>query len=150
MIPSVFVILEALPFLPSGKLDRQALPTPNHTRPALDTPFVAPRTPIEAKLIKIWTEVLQLQQVSIYDHFAELGGHSLLATQILSRVVKAFGVDLPVRTLMEAPTVAEMAVVIARHQGGQVDPDTLARLLSEVEELSEEQVRRHLADTPEP
>ena len=150
MIPSVFVIMEALPFLPSGKLDRQALPTPNHTRPALDTPFVAPRTPIEAKLIKIWTEVLQLQQVSICDHFAELGGHSLLATQILSRVITAFGVDLPVRTLMEAPTVAEMAVVIARHQGVQVDPDTLARLLSEVEELSEEQVRRHLADTSEP
>ena len=150
MIPSVFVMLEALPFLPSGKLDRQALPTPNSIRPSLDAPFVAPRTPIEAKLIKIWSDVLQLQQVGIYDNFAELGGHSLLATQILSRVVMTFGVDLPVRILMEAPTVAEMAVLLAQHQGAQADPDTLARLLAEVEELSEEQARCHLADTPEP
>lgn len=138
MIPSVFVIMEALPFLPSGKLDRLALPSPANTRSSLEAPLTAPRTPIEAELVKIWAEVLGLDQVGIHDSFAELGGHSLLATQVLSRVIKTFIVDLPVRLLLEAPTVAEMAIVILQHQATQMDPETLARLLAEVEDLSEE------------
>lgn len=137
-IPSVFVMLDALPVLPSGKLNRQAFPAPDTSRPVLDTPFVGPRTPIETELVKIWAEVLDLGQVGIHDHFLELGGHSLLARQILSRVITTFCIDLPGQILFEAPTVAEMAVLIVQHMAGQADPDDVARLLAEVEALSEE------------
>ena len=84
--------------------------------------------------------------MGIYDPFLDLGGHSLLATQLLSRVIETFQIDLSLRTLLEAPTVAEMAVVITEHQAAQADPDTVARLLSEVEALSEAQAQHLLTE----
>jgi acyl carrier protein len=69
---------------------------------------VAPRSPIEQQLADIWAEVLRLERVGIHDNFFEFGGHSLLATQVISRLRQAFGVELPVRTLFEAPTVADL------------------------------------------
>ncbi|WP_445299506.1 amino acid adenylation domain-containing protein [Microcoleus sp. B3-A4] len=108
MVPSAFVLLDALPLTPNGKVDRRALPAPDQSRPDQSVTFVAPRSPIEQQLVDIWAEVLRLEQVGIHDNFFELGGHSLLATQVISRLRQAFGVELPVRTLFEAPTVADL------------------------------------------
>lgn len=122
MMPSAFVFLEALRLLPNGKIDRRTLPTPNRTRPALDVSYVAPRTPIESDLARIWAEVLDLEQVGIHDNFLELGGDSLLATRTLSRVTKTFRVEFSILALFENPTVAEMAEFIVRQQATRAEP----------------------------
>jgi amino acid adenylation domain-containing protein len=109
MIPSAFVFLDALPLTPSGKVDRKALPAPDNSRPDLDNRFVAPRTPAEQSIAKIWAEVLKLEKVGIHDNFFHLGGHSLLATQVISRLRDAFRIHLPLRSLFESPTVAGLA-----------------------------------------
>jgi acyl-CoA synthetase (AMP-forming)/AMP-acid ligase II/acyl carrier protein len=109
MAPSAFVILHALPLTPTGKLDRQALPAPEQTRPALEQSFVAPRTPVEETLASIWAGVLKLDKVGIHDNFFDLGGHSLLGTQLISRIRDAFKLDLPLRNLFEAPTIDGLA-----------------------------------------
>ncbi len=143
MVPSRFVILEALPLTPNGKVHRKALPDPGKSRPDLDIPFVAPRTPVEEELSQIWAKVLSLEQVGIHDSFIELGGHSLLATQVISQVIKTFQVELPLRSLFEAPTVAEMATVIA-HQAKKAGQEELCRMLSELEALSDEEAQNSL------
>ncbi|HVR95063.1 MAG TPA: amino acid adenylation domain-containing protein [Thermoanaerobaculia bacterium] len=107
MVPSWFVALERLPLSPSGKVDREALPAPEANLP--ERGYVAPRTPAEEAVAGIWGEVMGLPRVGIHDNFFELGGHSLLATQVVSRVRRAFGVELPLRELFEAPTVAGVA-----------------------------------------
>jgi acyl carrier protein len=81
----------------------------------LDTPFVAARTPIEKILSTIWSEVLHVEDISLHDNFLELRGDSLLATQVISRVIEQFAVRMPARTLLEAPTVEQMAMMIIQH-----------------------------------
>ena len=112
MVPSAYVLLDSLPTLPNGKVDRQALPAPGTARPELEIPFAPPRTPLEESMVEIWQEVLGLDRVGIHDNFLELGGNSLLAGQVISRVIGIFRVELPLRSLFEAPTVADMAVAI--------------------------------------
>ena len=109
MVPSIFVSLESLPLTANGKLDRKALPAPDQTRPDLSETIAPPRTPIEEILASIWAEVLKLDEVGIHDNFFHLGGHSLLAIQVISRMRNNFRMDLPVRTLFEAPTIAQLA-----------------------------------------
>ena len=113
MVPSAFVVLDALPLTPSGKVDRRVLPAPDRFMSASDEACVLPRTPAEESLAAIWCEVLELKQVGVHDDFfTDLGGHSLLATQLVSRVRDAFGIELPLRRLFETPTIAELAVAI--------------------------------------
>lgn len=116
MIPAFFVFLDSLPLTPNGKVDRRALPAPEKPKPDLSGAFVAPRNSIEEVLAGIWVELLKLQSVGIYDNFFDLGGHSLLATQVISRVRKAFGIDLPLRVIFEMPTVAQLAESVAAVQ----------------------------------
>jgi amino acid adenylation domain-containing protein len=112
MLPSSIVILETIPLTPNGKLDRQALPIPDLDRPELDVPFMTPRTPAEEMLAGIWANVLGLKQIGVYDNFFELGGHSLLLTQLISRVRRAFQVEVPLAALFGAPTIANLAQFI--------------------------------------
>ena len=100
MVPSAFVVLDALPRTPNGKVDRSALPAPGRGRPELEGAFVAPRSSTEEELVLIWTETLGLDRVGVHDNFLELGGHSLLAAQLVSRVLKSFRVELPLRSLL--------------------------------------------------
>jgi acyl carrier protein len=111
-VPAEFVVLEALPVTPSGKVDRRALPVPDIGRMADTNGYVAPRTPIEERLAAIWRQLLDIPQVGIHANFFELGGHSLHATQLMARVRAAFGVELPMRSVFESPTVAGLALAI--------------------------------------
>jgi amino acid adenylation domain-containing protein len=111
MVPSAFVILESLPLTSNGKVDRRALPAPDFQS---EEQYIAPRNSIEEILASIWVKVLKVEQVGIHDNFFELGGHSLLATQLISRIRKAFKVEMPLRELFVAPTVAALAQVIKR------------------------------------
>lgn len=112
MVPSTFVLLDAMPLSPNGKVDRRALPAPDSTRPELEQQFVAPRSQVEETLAKIWAEVLRLEQVGIHDNFFELGGHSLLATQVVSRVRDTLQVELSLPRFFEAPTIVLLSKII--------------------------------------
>ncbi|HYO99536.1 MAG TPA: amino acid adenylation domain-containing protein [Pyrinomonadaceae bacterium] len=110
MIPSAFVLLDAMPLTQNGKVDRRALPPPEQLRPELDEQLVLGRTPVEEVLSDMFSQVLGVRPIGIHDNFFELGGHSLLATQLISRVRDSFRLqELPLRTLFESPTVAGIA-----------------------------------------
>ena len=130
-VPSAFVFLDLLPLTANGKVDRKALPAPDNTR-SIES-FVAARTTNEETLAAIWAEVLQLDQVGIHDNFFDLGGHSLLATQVVSRVRKAFELDIPLRALFESPTVAGLSALILHKQAEVLSDDELAQLLTEAQ-----------------
>ena len=121
MVPATFVMLEAMPLTPNGKVDRRALPAPEQVRPELEEAFVAPRTSTEEALANIWTRILSIERIGVHDDFFELGGHSLLATQVISRIRGEFSLDLPLRRLFELPTIAQLAQVIdVERRGGKV------------------------------
>ncbi|MBW4457214.1 MAG: amino acid adenylation domain-containing protein [Nostoc indistinguendum CM1-VF10] len=109
MVPTAFVMLEALPLTPSGKVNRRALPVPDKAQLQPEGIFVAPQTPVEELLAGIWAEVLGVEKVGIHNNFFELGGHSLLATRVISQLREVFKVELPLRRLFETPTVAGLA-----------------------------------------
>ncbi|HDQ71832.1 MAG TPA: amino acid adenylation domain-containing protein, partial [Chloroflexi bacterium] len=109
MVPSACAILDQLPLTPSGKVDRRALAALELARPDSLQDFTPPRTPAEDILAGIWAEVLNVARVGVHDNFFALGGHSLLATQVVSRIRQAMAVELPLRSLFEAATVAELA-----------------------------------------
>jgi amino acid adenylation domain-containing protein len=133
MVPSAFVLLEAIPLTPHGKVDRRALPAPDGTRHELNKPFVAPRTPTEKLLAEIWAQVLGVEPIGVHDNFFDLGGHSLLATQIMFRLRDTFQAEISLRTLFEKPTIAELALAVEEV------------LLEEIEGLSEDEAES-LAD----
>ena len=112
MIPSAFVLMKSLPLTPNGKVNRRALPGVLSFHKERQDKFVAPSTPTEEILATIWVEVLGIQQVSINNNFFELGGHSLIATSVISRIREAFSIELKVRHLFEAPTIASLSKVI--------------------------------------
>ncbi len=111
MVPSAFVVLDAMPLSPNGKINRRALPAPEQSRDAAAV-YVAPRTPLEETLARVWSEVLHVDKVGVQDNFFTLGGHSLLATQVISRIRQAVGVELPLRHMFEWPTISELVLKI--------------------------------------
>ena len=145
MLPSAFVFLDKLPLTSNGKIDRRALPVPERTRPEIAQSFVAPRTLEEKIIAGIWTQVLGLDQVGIHDNFFDLGGHSLKATQVISRMRPAFHVELPLRALFETPTVAGLVESIAQSQEQSGAQTEIARLIAEVEILSEDEAQREFS-----
>jgi amino acid adenylation domain-containing protein len=126
MIPDAFVSLSALPLTPNGKLDRRALPVPTPTRLDLTSPFTGPQTPVQELLATLWADLLGVEHVGIHDNFFELGGHSLLATRLVTRIRAVFTVELPLRTLFEAPTIAALAARITHIQRDGASPLPLA------------------------
>ena len=143
MVPSAFVILDALPLTGTGKLDRRALPAPDRTRH--DREVVAPRTRTEERIAEIWRELFGLDQVSVEDNFFAMGGHSLLATRVLSRLQRSFGVDLPLREIFQRPTIAGLAGLIDAASAQPTNDEELEALLDELDVLSEEETRARLA-----
>jgi amino acid adenylation domain-containing protein len=130
MVPSAFVVLEAVPLNPSGKVDRKALPAPESARPSQAAAYEPPRTETEARIAAIWKEVLRVDQVGKYDNFFDLGGHSLLLIKVQGALEQEFGRKIAVVELFRCPTI-----------------DALARHLTTVEDVSPERDRiQQLAD----
>jgi amino acid adenylation domain-containing protein len=121
MVPSAFVVLDALPVTSTGKLDRLALPAPDLSQVEASNGYTAPRTAVETKVAAVWAEVFALDRVGIHDDFFALGGHSLLAGQIAARLRRAFNVDLSLGALFDAPTVAELSVQLGQAGVGNLD-----------------------------
>ncbi|MER6522457.1 amino acid adenylation domain-containing protein [Streptomyces sp. NPDC001553] len=121
LVPSRFVVLDALPLTSNGKVDRGALPAPDTDR-AVGGAYVAPSTPTEERIAAIWQQALGIERVGVHDDFFELGGHSLLATQVVAGIRRAFSTRLPLRTLFEAPTVSALARGVDARADGAADP----------------------------
>jgi amino acid adenylation domain-containing protein len=121
MVPSGFVLLNGFPRTSSGKVDRSALPAPDRQSPEAPSTYVAPRSAVERLLAGICAEVLDVEHMGAHDDFFALGGHSLLATRVIARLETALGVELPVRMLFEAPTIAGLAQrIVAMEQSGEL------------------------------
>jgi amino acid adenylation domain-containing protein len=133
MVPSIFVRLESLPSTQNGKVDKSALPAPDADNTLWDEVFTGPRTPIEERLAAMLSSLLGIEAVSVNDNFFLLGGHSLLGTQLIGQIRGAFGVDLALRSLFDAPSIAELAEEIQR------------LLFAKVAEMSEAEALRLLA-----
>ncbi|MDT5268376.1 MAG: hypothetical protein QOH49_562 [Acidobacteriota bacterium] len=112
MVPSAFVWLEEFPLTANAKVDREALPAPEHPVGERQNTYTPPRTPVEEALAEIWADVLGIEQVGVYDNFFELGGHSLLATQVVTRVRESLRADVSLRKFFESPVIAELASLI--------------------------------------
>src|SRR5581483_3084655 len=105
MIPSAFVRLEAIPLTPNGKLHRQSLPVPTEQDAgSAGEGYVAARTPLEQQLVDLWSELLGVERVSVYDDFFALGGHSLLTVRLVSEIEKLFGKRLPLASIFQGRT----------------------------------------------
>jgi len=140
MVPSAFVVLEALPLTPNGKVDRRALATTAGDEAAVrEVPYVAPRTDTEATLVRLWSDLLGVQQVGVEDNFFDLGGHSLLTTQLVSRLRDTFDLEVPLQSFFEEPTVAGLAesIDLARWAAERVEerPVAIAAGVGEEDDL---------------
>jgi len=155
-IPNVFVHLLKLPLTLNGKLNLRALPTLDELKQRAQHTYVAPRNQIEEQLAEIWKQVFGVERVGIHDNFFELGGHSLIATQVIGRVRQKLHTELLVRSVFEAPTIAELAVAIAKLEeqprlnetriNKRIDAQRAGDLLSKVDELSESELDTLLAE----
>lgn len=114
MVPAVFVRLDSLPLKASGKLDRDLLPAPSASNTIEDEVYIAPRTVVERRVVSILAELLGIEKVGVNDNFFFLGGHSLLGTQLIARARDSFRVELPLRTVFDRPTAAELSAEIER------------------------------------
>ncbi|MFB2892402.1 amino acid adenylation domain-containing protein [Aerosakkonemataceae cyanobacterium BLCC-F50] len=122
MVPSAYVLLETLPLTPSGKLDRRALPEPSD-RSSSDT-IVLPRNPVELKLTQIWSKILKLDLVGVKDNFFDLGGHSLLIPYLMAQIKQAFNQDIPLATLLQNPTIEQLATVVQKDKDVDTKSDS--------------------------
>lgn len=115
MVPAAFIVVEAIPLNVNGKVDREALPRPSD-RPELATTYEVPENDLQRKLSLIWQDLLGLNAIGVNDNFFDLGGHSLMAARLIARIESRFGMNMPIATLFEAPTVAQLAQRLERHR----------------------------------
>jgi amino acid adenylation domain-containing protein len=146
MVPSAFVLMQALPLTPSGKVDRRALPAPEQGGTHEVGSHVAPRDAIESVMAGMWAEMLKRDKVGVYDNFFELGGHSLLAMQLISRVRESFSVEFPLRQMFEDPTVAGMSAALVAHELKPGRTLKVARILQQLEGMTEADVTSQLQE----
>ncbi|MBI1995560.1 MAG: non-ribosomal peptide synthetase [Deltaproteobacteria bacterium] len=144
IVPTAFVFLDALPLTKDLKVDYQSLPQPGQQRPSLPNDYVAPQTVLEQRVARIWSEVLEIDPVGVTDSFFDLGGDSLRAARIVSRVVKQFQLQIPLKFLFQSPTIAAMAAVIAENPLNQPGAKQLESILDELESVSNEEAQRRL------
>ncbi len=155
-IPNVFVHLRKLPLTLNGKLNLRALPTLDEVKQRAQHTYVAPRNQIEEQLAEIWKQVFGVERVGIHDNFFELGGHSLIATQVIGRVRQMLHTELLVRSVFEAPTIADLAAAIAKLEqqpktnhtriNKRIDAQRAGDLLLKVGELSDSDLDSLLAE----
>jgi microcystin synthetase protein McyA len=147
MVPSTFVLLDELPLLPNGKLNRAALPAPNGIRHD-ERGYIAPRTGVEQALAMIWAEVLALDRVGIRDDFfTDLGGHSLLATQLISRIREALSSDVPLKQVFLAPSIEQFATVLLDRIPAEREViETAAGLFVRLSQMSEAELDAALSE----
>jgi amino acid adenylation domain-containing protein len=143
MVPSAFVALERLPLTLTGKLDRAALPKPDLAL-QLAEGYSAPQSATEQQLCGIWAELLGVEPVGVHDNFFDLGGHSLSAVQVVTRIEDRMGLEISVADLFDAPTVAELAQVLAKQAGGR-EADELDAILRELQDLPDGEAEALLA-----
>ncbi|MEA2176285.1 MAG: hypothetical protein QOD00_3877, partial [Blastocatellia bacterium] len=148
MIPSAYVALDELPLTANGKLDRQSLPAPDTSRPAVASELVQPRNSLEEALALLWAKTLGVAQVGVFDNFFELGGHSVLATQLITRLQEVFPTDLPLLTLFfQDPTVAGLAGAITQGVEDEAEVQKIAETMQALQQLSDEEVNLLLLET---
>lgn len=151
MIPAIFIRMEQLPQTPNGKIDRKALPAPDHSqlwaRPMLDTPYLAAHTTIEARLVAIWEEVLGIQPVGIHDHFMELGGNSLHAMQIHTRLINQMQITISSHLFLECATIAKLALALVQQRSEQAHLPIVEQLITQLETLSDQEAAQLLLVT---
>lgn len=145
LIPSYFVKMGMLPMTPAGKIDRAALAAMKKDLVSPGESYVPPQTPLEKNISGILAEVLKVGTVGLYDNFFELGGHSLLAVKTLSRINEYYRTQLTVKQMFEQPTVAGLASAIINSQL-EADEKELNKMLTEIEHLSDDEVRKLLGD----
>jgi amino acid adenylation domain-containing protein len=154
MVPTAFVVVDFLPLSPSGKVDRQALALRHDKKRILTADFVAPKSPLEQMLSRIWADVLGLDRVGINDNFHELGGHSLAAMQIVNQIAKQLQIEVSLQSLLGAPTIAKIAGIMNENTARKIAASQSERILAELESLPDETAERLIAgshlDKPEP
>jgi acyl-CoA synthetase (AMP-forming)/AMP-acid ligase II len=143
-VPSQILVVDKIPKGPTGKLQRIGLAEKLASK--LKAEYVEPRNPIEDIITRIWSDILGIEQVSVYDNFFLLGGDSLMATRMISRVRKGFGIELPIPTIFKEPRVLDLAKVIDEviKKDGAPDQSEIIQALEEIDELSEEEAKRIL------
>jgi len=144
MLPSSFVVMDSLPLTPSGKVDRSALPPPKKSRHEVNVGFTSTTTDLEKVLVKLWAEIIKVDDVGIHDDFSDLGGDSLVAAQIVSEVNSIFALKQPLKTLFEAPTVAKLVEFVLGNEPHPGYSDKIANLLMKIDGMSSEEIRKAL------
>ncbi len=158
MIPLIFLRLDEFPLTNSGKVDRKALPAPELSRETLKTEYVAPRNETEEQLAQIVSELLHIEKAGVHDNFFDLGGHSLLATRLISQIREDFSIELPLRKLFEAPTIAGIAEALISPEARHIDENApkleayergdedIESLLDEIDGLSDDEISSLLGE----
>jgi amino acid adenylation domain-containing protein len=146
MVPFAVVMLDELPLTQNGKIDRSALPAPDQSIIDDELLYLAPRNPVEAVLAGIWAEVLGANRVGVEDDFFELGGHSLLATKLASKVSATFQIELPLSSLFDAPTIANLTRIVVENEAEPGQAERIAKLILMVDNISEEDAERILEE----
>ncbi|GFE67459.1 non-ribosomal peptide synthetase [Chroococcus sp. FPU101] len=149
MIPSIYLLIEALPLTVNGKVDRKLLPKPDSLSLSPQTTFVEPKTELEKAITEIWSKSLNLDKIGIYDNFFDLGGNSFLATQVLAKIRNTFQVDLTIRQFFEMPKVSDLATWLEKNKQQQ-EIEIIEKMnrdaIEDVSQLSEEEVNLMLAN----
>ncbi len=149
MVPAQWVVLDALPLNPNGKVDRAALPEPADG--AVDRPtYAAPQGAVETVLAELWADVLQVESVGREDNFFQLGGHSLLVTQLVFRVRDTLGVEMPLRLAFEAPTLAALGEALLADPDRRARAEKAAALIEQLSAMSEDEVDAMLESEDRP
>jgi len=135
MLPSIFVLIDAVPLTPHGKVDRRALPSPIAGNVATAAEYIAPRTPTERELAAIWQELLEVERVGITENFFEIGGHSLSAMRVVARMQSIHDLDIPVSCLFLHPTIESLAAEVDVMRVSAHSDEDLLRILDEIDAM---------------